>query len=288
MSRFIEHNPKELDHKERHNLLLSAVAPRPIGFTSSVDGKGKVNLAPFSFHNAFSSNPPIIGISPAYSGKTGKIKNTLSNILDTKEFALSVVNYDMVEQMNLCAADFPKDVNEFEKSGLTPHKSKIISVPGVAESPIIMECKFVKHIEFSNKPGSGNLILGEVVYFHSNKNIILDSGHIDPDKMDQVSRLGMNWYSRANSGLFELPAPRNLPIGVDALPKAVREHPSFTGKLLARLASVSEIPKEETIDELIETYSRLSNDEMLKIAAALTDSGKIFEAWQLLYLAKSI
>lgn len=288
MSKFIEYNPKELNHKDRHRLLLSSVAPRPIGFTSSIDRSGKINLAPYSFHNAFSSNPPIIGISPAYSGKTGKIKNTLSNILDTKEFTLSVVNFDMVEQMNICAADFPKDINEFEKSGLTPNESKIISVPGVSESPIIMECKFIQHIEFDNKPGSGNLILGEVVYFHANKNVVLDSGFIDPIKMDQVSRLGMNWYSRANLGLFELSAPKNIPIGVDSLPNTVIKHPAFTGKLLVRLASVTEIPKEETTSELIETYSRLSIDEKLKIAATLTENGKILEAWEILHLAKII
>ena len=81
--------------------------------------KRNINLAPFSYHNAFSSNPPVVGISPAFSGKTGNPKNTLSNIIDTKEFTLSIVTYNMVEQMNICAADYEPNVDEFKKSGLS-------------------------------------------------------------------------------------------------------------------------------------------------------------------------
>ena len=116
MAKFREYNPKELELKDKHHLLLSSIAPRPIGFTGSKSKSGQINLAPFSFHNAFSSNPPMVGISPAFSGRTGEAKNTLTNILDTKEFTLSVVSFDMVEQMNICAAEYPPDVDEFEKS----------------------------------------------------------------------------------------------------------------------------------------------------------------------------
>ena len=106
MAKFKEYNPKELELKDKHHLLLSTVAPRPIGFTTSKSSDGILNLAPFSYHNAFSSDPPMVGISPAFSGRTGEAKNTLTNILDTKEFTLSVVSFDMVEQMNICAAEF--------------------------------------------------------------------------------------------------------------------------------------------------------------------------------------
>ena len=105
MTKYRQFNSSELSLKEKHQLLLASVAPRPIGFTASKSSDGFINLAPFSYHNAFSSNPPVVGISPAYSGRTGKPKNTLTNILDTKEFTLSVVTYDMVEQMNICAAE---------------------------------------------------------------------------------------------------------------------------------------------------------------------------------------
>jgi flavin reductase (DIM6/NTAB) family NADH-FMN oxidoreductase RutF len=288
MAKFREYNPKELELKEKHHLLLSSVAPRPIGFATSNSKDGHINLAPFSFHNAFSSNPPMVGISPAFSGRTGETKNTLANILDTKEFTLSVVTFDMVEQMNICAAEFPADVDEFEKSGLTKHPSKIVSTPGVAESPLIMECKFTQHVQFSDQPAGGNLLLGEIVYFHTKDEAFDESGKIDPSKVDQVARMGYNWYSRAKQGLFELPAPQFIPIGVDSLPQIVRDHPSFTGNLLARLASVEKIPEQDIIEDLSETYSRLSVEDMLKICAVLVEEGKILEAWQVLYLAKII
>ena len=269
-------------------MFLSSVAPRPIGFTASKSKDGHVNLAPFSFHNAFSSNPPMVGISPAFSGRTGEAKNTLTNILDTKEFTLSVVSFNMVEQMNICAAEYPSDVDEFEKSGLTHHPSKVISVPGVAESPLIMECQFTEHIQFSDQPAGGNLLLGEIVYFHAKEDVFDESGKIDPHKVDQVARMGYDWYSRAKEGLFELSAPRFIPIGVDNLPQLVRDHPSFTGKLLARLASVEKIPEQDVIEDLNETYSRLSAEDMLKICAVLVEEGKVLEAWQVLYLAEII
>ncbi len=288
MSEFRIFNPQKLELREVHQLLLGSVAPRPIGFACSMSKDGHINLAPFSYHNAFSSNPPIVGISPAFNGRTGKAKNTLTNILDTKEFTLSVVAYNMVEQMNICAAEYPTGVNEFEKSGLSQHPSKIISVPGVKESPLIMECQFTQHIQFSKEPGGGNLLLGEIVQFHAKKEVYNDAGQIDPVKVNQVARLGLNWYTRANQGLFELAAPKHIPIGVDALPKEVKKSSHFTGRLLARLASVEKIPERENIEHLISTYSRLSTKDMLKICSVLVDQGKVLEGWQVLYLAEVI
>ena len=288
MSKFQKFNPKKLELREVHQLLLGSVAPRPIGFACSMSKDGHVNLAPFSYHNAFSSNPPVVGISPAFSGRTGKAKNTLINILDTKEFTLSVVTHNMVEQMNICSAEYPSDVNEFEKSGLNEHPSEIISAPGVQESPLIMECQFTQHIQFSKEPAGGNLLLGEIVHFHAKEEVYNDVGQIDPEKVNQVARLGLNWYTRANQGLFELAAPKHIPIGVDALPKEVKKSSHFTGRLLARLASVEKIPERENIEHLISTYSRLSTKDMLKICAVLVDQGKVLEGWQVLYLAKVI
>ena len=164
MAEYRQFNSADLSLKEKHQLLLASVAPRPIGFTASKSIDGYINLAPFSYHNAFSSNPPVVGISPAYSGRTGEPKNTLTNILATKEFTLSVVTYDMVEQMNICAAEYGSDVDEFKKSGLSRHPSKSISIPGVAESPLIMECRFLQHIQFSSKPAGGNLLLLSLIH----------------------------------------------------------------------------------------------------------------------------
>ena len=288
MTRFKEFNPKEMELRDKHQLLLSSVAPRPIGFTTSISKDGDINLAPFSYHNAFSSNPPIVGISPAFSGRTGEAKNTLTNILQTKEFTLSIVTYDMVEQMNICAADYPQNVNEFHKSGLSPYESKEVHPPGVAESPLILECIFTEHIQFSNKPAGGNLLLGEVVYVHAKDSIFDENNKIDPHKVDQVARMGYNWYSRAAEGMFELDAPKYLPVGVDNLPKEVQSSPYFPGNLLARLASIETIPEKQNVLELNETYTSLSTDEMLKICAKLVSEGRVLEAWQVLYLAELI
>ena len=281
MTNFRQFNPKKLELREIHHLLLSSVAPRPIGFTGSKSKNGHINLAPFSYHNAFSSNPPMVGISPAFSGRTGEAKNTLTNILDTKEFTLSVVSHDMVEQMNICASEYGSEVDEFEKSGLTKHTSKMISVPGVGESPLIMECKFTQHVQFSDKPAGGNLLLGEIVYLHAKEEVFEKSGKINPAKVDQVARMGYDWYSRANQGLFELPAPRFIPIGVDSLPQAVRKHPSFSGKLLARLAYVESIPDENTSAEIKEKYSQHSTDELFQMCAELLEQNKVDEAWEI-------
>ena len=288
MSKFRKYNPNELELKKTHQLLLGSVAPRPIGFTASKSKDGHINLAPFSFHNAFSSNPPIVGISPAFSGRTGKAKNTLTNILDTKEFTLSVVTHNMVEQMNICAAEYSSEINEFEKSGLHSYPSEIIAVPGVEESPLIMECQFTKHIQFSKDPAGGNLLLGEVVYFHAKEEVFDDNGNIDPKKVDQVSRMGMDWYSRANQGIFDLPAPKFLPIGIDNLPQSVKESPYFTGKLLARLAYIDSIPKPNITIDLKEKYSECNNDDLLRACANFLENNQIEKAWQLLYLGNII
>ena len=288
MAKYRKFSSEELSLKEKHQLLLASVAPRPIGFTASKSKDGHINLAPFSYHNAFSSNPPVVGISPAFSGRTGEPKNTLTNILETKEFTLSIVTYDMVEQMNICAAEYNSDVDEFKKSGLTRYPSKSISVPGVAESPLIMECRFIKHIQFSDEPAGGNLLLGEVIYFHVRNDIYNEAGQIDPKKVDQVSRMGMNWYSRANQGIFDLPAPKFLPIGVDNLPQTVKDCSYFTGKLLARLAYIESIPGPNGSVELKEKYADNNKDDLMKACAGFLENNQIEEAWQLLYIGKII
>ena len=288
MDKFIEYNPRELEIREQYRMLIGSVAPRPIAFATSISKNGNINLAPVSFYNVFSANPPIVGISPALSGRTGKTKNTLINILDTKEFTISVVAYNMVEQMNLCAAEYPHEVDEFEKSGLVKHPSKIVSTPGVYESPLIMECKFMEHIQFSDKPAGGNLLLGEVVYFHAKNNIFGDDNQIDPLKIDQIGRMGMNWYSRSNMGLFELATPKFIPIGVDNIPQIIRNNSAFTGNLLARLASVEKIPIKNIKEDLVSAYSHLSNEDMIKNCAILVEKGKVLIAWQLLHLAEII
>ena len=116
---------KDLNLKESYNLMISGISPRPIAFVSTQDKDGSVNLAPFSYFNAFGSNPPIIGFSPANSGRTGKRKDTLLNVIETKEFSVSIVDYEMVEQVSLSSCEYEPNIDEFIKSGFKKKKSDL-------------------------------------------------------------------------------------------------------------------------------------------------------------------
>ena len=226
----------------RHQLLLSVVAPRPIALVGSVDSQGRANLSPFSFFNCFGANPPVIAVSPAYSGRTGEPKHSHLNILETKEFTVSIVNYDCVEMINLASGEYPRGVDEFEKAGFTKLKSQKIKAPGVANSPSVLECRLMSHVELGGKPGSGNLMIAEVVHMSLSRSVRGVDGKVDPRKLDLVSRMGGDWYSRAKEGLFELAKPAFSGVGVDALPTWVRSSEVLTGKHLSRLGSVKELP----------------------------------------------
>src|SRR5688572_21034797 len=119
-------DPKDLSVQQVQKYLQNAIAPRPICFASTVNKNGDPNLAPFSFFNLFSSNPPIAVFSPAYSGRTGASKNTLDNVKEVPEVVINVVNYDMVHQASLASSPYPKSVNEFEKANFTPVASELI------------------------------------------------------------------------------------------------------------------------------------------------------------------
>ncbi|MFZ1729001.1 MAG: flavin reductase family protein [Bacteroidota bacterium] len=235
-------NPKDHPVPYIHQLLLSGVAPRPIALVATLDGEGRPNLSPFSFYNAFGANPPVIVVSPAYRGKDGTPKHSFENIQQTKEFTVSAVSHAMVEQISLASSDYERGVDEFIKAGFTKLPSDIVAAPGVAESPFVMECRLMHHFDTGGKPGSGNLMVAEVVMFHV-KDSAFEGDRIDPRRLDLVARMGYNWYCRANGeALFELAKPRHNGIGFDALPTHLRESTILTGNNLAKLASVGQLP----------------------------------------------
>ncbi len=232
-----------------HQLLLSGVAPRPIALVATVDAAGQVNLSPFSFFNAFGANPPVVVVSPAYRGTTGAPKHTFENIIATREFTISAVSYAMVHQVNLASADYDRGVNEFVKAGFTPLPSTHVRAPGVAESPFVMECRLLHHHDTGGKPGSGNLLIAEVVMFHVRASAY-ENDRIHPERLDLVARMGQNYYCRASgAALFELPKPPRVGIGFDALPAHVRESTVLTGNDLARLAAVEMLPDTVAVEE---------------------------------------
>ena len=129
--KYKEYNPNNNDMRTNYHLMISGIAPRPIAFVSSYDDDMNCNLAPFSFFNGFGANTPIVGFSPALSGRTGLEKDTLVNIRKTKEFTISIINSNMIEQASLASCEFENNIDEFIKTGLNKHKSKVVSVPSL-------------------------------------------------------------------------------------------------------------------------------------------------------------
>ncbi|MCX6296604.1 MAG: flavin reductase family protein [Bacteroidetes bacterium] len=289
-------DPKEVSTSVLHSYLLGAVAPRPIAFASTIDKEGRPNLAPFSFFNIFSANPPIAIFSPARSGRTGSTKNTYENIKEVPEVVINVVNYDMVQQMSLASTEYPKGTNEFIKAGFTQVESKMIKPYRVKESPAQLECIVKQVIELGDKGGAGNLIICEVVLMHINENILDDNKQIDPKKIDLVARMGGNWYSRSNGdALFEVAKPlQNLGIGIDMIPDYIRKSNVLSGNNLGQLGNIEKIPSEKdvmkyknsgAINEAFEMYGKNLNhleDHLHHIAKGLLENNKVEEAWKVL------
>ena len=156
----------DLTIPEVHHLLLGSIGPRPICFASTIDKGGNQNLAPFSFFNVFSANPPILIFSPANSGRTGKSKDTYFNVKEVPEVVINVVTHSMVHQMSLTSSPYEKGVNEFIKSGFTPIESETVRPARVKEAPIQMECDVIEVKELGDGGASGNLVICQVKVMH--------------------------------------------------------------------------------------------------------------------------
>lgn len=275
-------DPKKLSIPARHHYLLGGVGPRPIAFASTIDKDGRPNLAPFSFFNVFSSNPPIMVFSPARSGRTGKTKDTLDNVHEVNEVVINVVTYDMVHQMSLASSPYEKGINEFEKAGFTPVASETVKPFRVAESPVQFECKVLEIKELGKDGGAGNLIICEVVRIHIKEELLNDKGQIDQTKIDLVSRMGGNWYCRANgNALFEIDKPITTQgIGVDCLPEKVRLSKDLSGNDLGRLGNMLELPEMEVID--IEINKMDKSEITLSKAKELLKDYELFKAYAIL------
>ena len=282
--------PHNLSTAKLHGYLLGAVAPRPICFASTVANNGAVNLSPFSFFNVFSARPPILVFSPARRGRDSTTKHTYENILEVPEVTINIVTFEMVQQVSLASTEYAKGVNEFKKAGFTEVDSHIVKPPRVAEAPVQLECKVNEVISLGNEGGAGNLVICEVVKIHINEEILSEDGSIDPFKIDAVSRLGGNWYSRAKEGLFEVPKPlTTLGIGVDNLPAEIRNSKVLTGNDLGMLGNVENFPNSEEINIFINASEELkkivssNNSEVIhRKAQEFLCDGKIKEAWKIL------
>lgn len=290
MKKMVSMLVSELSTAKLHSCLLGAIGPRPIAFASTMDAKGRPNLSPFSFFNVFSANPPVLIFSPARRVRDNTTKHTLENVLATKEVVINVVNYKMVQQMSLSSTEYEQGENEFVKAGLTMLKSDIVKPFRVAEAPVQFECKVTKVEALGKDGGAGNLIFSEVVKIHVDQEVLDDNGGIDQYKIDQVARMGGNWYTRANTGMFEVPKPiSSLGIGVDQIPEKIRLSSILTGNDLGMLGNIEKLPTPEEIHAFVnqdlEVKTILSSGNQEKIeqkAQALLKKKEVFSAWKVL------
>lgn len=197
----------ELSHSEKYYFLIGGINPRPIAFVSTVSKNGVYNLAPFSFFNAMSAEPPIVVFGPSCTDDPERpYKDTYVNLVDTQECVIQMVTYDMREAMVQCSASLAPEVDEFKISGFTPIPSDIVKVPRVKESPFQMECKLLEMKNFGKFPGGGNMAICEIVKFHIDEEIFKPgTTRIDPLITDFIGRNGGAFYTRANSNaMFEM------------------------------------------------------------------------------------
>ncbi|OCA90653.1 hypothetical protein A8F94_01895 [Bacillus sp. FJAT-27225] len=199
----MEFTPEAMQWRDCYKLLTGAIVPRPIAFVSTINKKGVANAAPFSFFTAISADPMLICFSPMRRGTDGAKKDTLTNIEETGQFVINIVSEQMAEKMNICATEFPSDVDEFEASGLSKAPSKKIASPRIKESKVNFECELEQVLHFGEHAGAGSLVIGKVVYVHVDDQLH-DKGRILAEFLEPIGRLAGNSYTRPLASTFEL------------------------------------------------------------------------------------
>ena len=287
--------PNEIPVPKLHHYLLGAVGPRPIAFASTIDLNGNDNLAPFSFFNVFSANPPILIFSPARSGRTNKTKDTYNNVKQRPEVVINLVNHAIVHQMSLASSPYEPNTSEFIKAGFTPIDSDFVSPKRVKESPVQFECKVNEVVELGAKGGAGNLVICEVLCMHIDDAIIDDNGMIDQHKIDLVSRMGGDWYCRADkNSMFEIQKPiTTIGVGIDNIPTEIKESKILSGNDLGQLGGVENIPDETEVNEYkllelsdlfisLEDNPNKLEEELHLLAKSKLEKNNTEEAWKTL------
>lgn len=292
-------NFSELNTMEKQQWLQSAIAPRPICFASTVDAAGNQNLAPFSFFNLFSSNPPVVIFSPSRRGRDNTLKHTLENVLEVPEVVINMVDFDMVQQMSLASCEFPKGVDEFVKAGFTKTPASLVKPAMVAEAKIQLECKVLEVKSLGEQAGAGQLVIAEVICMHVADAVIGSDGKIDQHLLHLVARLGGDWYCKVEPGnMFQVNKPNTqLGIGLDSLPEGIRKSNILTGNHLGLLGNVHDLPEvnpayeDERLKSIIQYYSVNPHEmekELHHYAAELLNSNHVDAAWQVLLALENV
>ncbi len=245
-------DPSEISYSHLHRMLLTAIAPRPIAFVSTINSNGQPNLSPFSCFNVFGVNPSTLVFSPSRSGRENRLKDTYLNVKEIPEVVINTVTYSMVQQVNLASTEYPRSVNEFLKAGFTPVASEMVKPFRVKESPVQLECKVRQVIETSDRPGSANLVICEVLLMHVSEELLDFKGEIDPRKLDLIGRMGTDYYVHAaGKALFTVEKPKQKTgIGVDSLPEEVRMSGVLTGNDLGKLGNTEILPSAPEVEEV--------------------------------------
>lgn len=196
-----------MDRRTAYFWMASTIAPRPVAWVATLSADGVANLAPFSFFQMVTPQPPTLMICPQHNGD-GSLKDTARNIQATGEFTVSLVPYAMVLQMNETSFSFEHGTSEFEMAGVSAAASHAVRPPRVAGSPMSFECRSTSFVLHPAERSTCAIILGEVLAAHADPSIVGADGVIDPVKLDLVSRMGADWYGRTNSAdNFTLPRP---------------------------------------------------------------------------------
>ncbi|MEN3040299.1 MAG: flavin reductase family protein [Bacteroidia bacterium] len=231
-------NPADFSLPDWHPYMIGSVIPRPIAWVTTMDKEGRLNLAPFSYFNVFSSKPPVAAFSPSTSARTGKPKDTHLNLLEVPECVIHLVPYSLAARMNITTGEYDHGVNEIERAGLEVLPSEVVRPPRIAGTPVQMEARVRQIISLGDTPGAGQLILVDILRLHLAESILNDKGLPDPRKMDVIARLGGFWYARITpDSVFWMKQPRN-PAEILAwheLPRDIRESRVFSAAEIGHL-----------------------------------------------------
>ncbi|HRP57931.1 flavin reductase family protein [Agriterribacter sp.] len=285
----------ELPAATRQQWLQHAIAPRPIALVSSVNKKGEANLAPFSFFNMVSTEPPLVVFSPARRLRDGSTKHTFGNVLETGQAVIHMVTHGMLQQVSLASCEYPAGVDEFVKAGFTKEPATMVTPPMVKESPVKFECKIIKVESLGGAGGAGNLVIAELLCMHVSDEVLnAEKTMIDQQKTALVARLGGDWYCCVEpANLFKVPKPNTKPgMGFDALPAGIRNSDVLTGNHLAQLANFETVPvrnetyTHELLNLRLRTVENIAQRKKLLRAEAvqLLEEGRAPEAWQVLLM----
>ena len=273
-------SPSEIEPRLFYRLLSGIIGPRPIALVSSCNLNGQINLAPFSFFNVMSIQPPVLVFSPLTRLRTNTKKDTLNNVNQHKEVVVNILGYEHVEQISIAGNDYGYEVNEFVKSGFKEVPSDIVTPPRVKEALASFECKVLSVIALGDKGGAGNLVICEVLTAHFQEGLIDQEYQVKVESLDLIGRLGQDYYTKVdNNSLFKVEkSSSKIGVGWDKLPKEISESDYLTGNEIARLSNITSLPEKVLIGKVSEDFKVYRN------VKKLIKKGLILEAWELLYL----